>query len=44
MHVYQWLRECSMWLIQDGNPQLGGAGVVVEIDESCFRHKPKYIL
>jgi hypothetical protein len=43
INVYQWLREvCSTRLIQDGNPQLGGNGVVVEIDESCFRHKPKY--
>ena len=44
INVYQWLREiCSTQLIQDGNSQLGGhgPGVVVEIDESCFRHKPK---
>ena len=42
INVYQWLREvCSQRLIQDGPPQLGGPGKVVQIDESCFRHKPK---
>ena len=40
--VYQWLREvCSRRLIKDGPPKLGGPGVVVQVDESCFRHKPK---
>ena len=40
--VYQWLRELySQRLIQDGPPKLGGPGVVVQVDESCFRHKPK---
>ena len=40
--VYQWLREvCSQRLIKDGPPKLGGPGVVVQVDESCFRHKPK---
>ena len=42
INIFQWLREvCSTRLIQDGPPQLGGPGIVVEIDESCFRHKPK---
>ena len=45
MNVYQWLRKvCSTRLIQDGNPQLGGPGFVVENDESCFCHKPKVIV
>ena len=45
INVYQWPREvCSTRLIQDGNPQLGGPGVVVEIDESCFHHKQKVIV
>ena len=42
--VYQWLREvCSTrWrLIQDGPVVLGGLGIVVQIDESLFKHKPK---
>ena len=40
INVYQWLREvCSQRLILDGPPQLGGPGVVVEVDESQFRHK-----
>ena len=41
INVYQWLREvCSQKLL----PQplkLGGPGIVVQIDESLFRHKPK---
>ena len=40
--VFQWFREiCSARLIRDGPAQLGGPGRIVEIDESCFRHKPK---
>ena len=40
-NVYQWLREvCTTKLLP--NPiELGGAGTVVQIDESLFRHKPK---
>ena len=35
--VYQWLREvCSTRLINDG--------VVVQIDESLFKHKPKVLV
>ena len=42
--IYQWLREvCSTRLISAGPIVLGGAGVVVEIDESLFRHKPKVV-
>lgn len=39
--VYQWLREvCSTYLC--AQPViLGGPGVVVQIDESQFTHKPK---
>ena len=39
--VYRWLREiCSSKLLQ--HPiLLGGPGIVVQIDESLFRHKPK---
>ena len=36
--IYQWLRElCTAKLLLI----LGGPGVVVDIDESLFRHKPK---
>ena len=39
--VYEWLREvCSTSLLQTPII-LGGPGVVVQIDESQFRHKPK---
>ena len=39
--VFQWFREvCSTKLLQTPLV-LGGAGVVVQIDESLFRHKPK---
>lgn len=39
--IYQWLREvCSAKLIATVI-RLGGAGVIVQIDESLFRHKPK---
>ena len=37
--VYQWLREVCSAKLQP--IQLGGAGIVVQIDESLFRHKPK---
>ena len=42
--VYRWLREvCSTTLL--GLPCiLGGAGVIVQVDESLFRHKPKVII
>ena len=37
--VYQWLREvCTTKLLQTPI-QLGGPGIVVQIDESLFRHK-----
>ena len=40
--VYQWFREiCSSNLVQAPQIILGGPGVVVHIDESLFRHKPK---
>ena len=42
--VYRWLREvCSTTLL--GSPCiLGGPGVIVQVDESLFRHKPKVII
>ena len=39
--VYRWLREvCSTKLLQ-APIILGGPGVICEIDESMFKHKPK---
>ena len=38
MNIYQWLREvCSTKLFNE----LGDPGVVVQVDESVFTHKPK---
>ena len=40
--AYGWFRGvCSQRLINDGPPQLGGNGVIVQVDESSFSHKPK---
>ena len=42
MQHLQFLREvCTSELLQN-QTQLGGQGVVVQIDESLFRHKAKY--
>ena len=42
--IYRWLREaCSTKLLQTPIV-LGGRGIVVQIDESLFRHKVKVIL
>ena len=42
-NIYQWLREvCSTKLLQLPIT-LGGPGVIVQIDESQFKHKPKVI-
>ena len=39
--IYQWLCEvCTAKLLQT-QIILGGPGVVIQIDESLFRHKPK---
>ena len=39
--IYQWLREVCTTKLLSSPIILGGAGVVVQIDESLFRHKPK---
>ena len=40
--IYQWLREvCTTRLLRDPPIVLGGQGVIVQVDESLFRHKPK---
>ena len=39
--IYQWLREvCPTQLLQMPMT-LGGPGIVVQVDESLFKHKPK---
>ena len=40
--VYQWLREiCLTRLIRDGPVILEDPGIVAQIDECLFKHKPK---
>ena len=40
--IYQWLREmCSQTLLSDPPIILGGPRIIVQIDESLFRYKPK---
>ena len=42
---YQWFREiCSSALMRAPQIVLGGPGVIVHIDESLFRHKPKVVI
>ena len=39
--VYRWLREVCSTKLLGMSITLGGPGVVVQVDESLFRHKPK---
>ena len=39
--IYQWLREVCSTKLLSSLIVLGGPGVVVQIDESLVRHKPK---
>ena len=39
--VYQWFREVCSTTLLNTPIVLGGNGVIVEIDESLFTHKPK---
>ena len=43
VQAYQYFRDICSWrlLNHDAPLMLGGPGVVVNIDESLFRHKPK---
>ena len=43
IQVYQYFRDICSWrlLTHDSPLKLGGQGIVVQIDESLFRHKPK---
>ena len=40
IQAYQYLRDICL-LNMDAPLMLGGPGVIVQIDESLFRHKPK---
>ena len=39
--VYRWLREVCSTKLLGMSITLGGPGVVVQVDKSLFRHKPK---
>ena len=39
--IYRWLCEVCLTKLLQTPTVLGGAGIVVQIDESLFRHKPK---
>ena len=39
--AYQWFREVCSTKLLSIPIKLGGSGVIVQIDESLFRHKPK---
>ena len=43
VQAYQYFRDICSWrlLNRDAPLMLGGPGVIVQIDESLFRHKPK---
>ena len=41
INVFQWLREVCSTKLVNTSIILDGSGVVVQIDESLFRHKPK---
>ena len=41
IYIYQWLREVCTTKLLSSPIILGGPGVVVQIDESLFRHKSK---
>ena len=42
INIYQWLRDvCTTRLVTDPPIVLGGQGVIVQVDESLFHHKPK---
>jgi tRNA A37 N6-isopentenylltransferase MiaA len=43
VHIYQRLWEVCDDILDNGNNPIivGGAGVIVQIDESQFKHKPK---
>ena len=43
IYIYQWLREVYSTNVLATPIQLGGRGVIVQIDESLFRHKPRGI-
>ena len=39
---YQYMRDVCSTKLLNTSPDLGGTGVVVQIDESLFNHKSKY--
>jgi len=40
--VYQHIRDCCSKYFEQNPVNLGGNGLICQVDESMFRHKPKY--
>ena len=41
INIYQWLREVCSTALCNQTIVLGGPGIIVQIDESLYKHKPK---
>lgn len=42
VQIYQYLRDVCSTKLLNVPAELGGPGIIVQIDESLFIHKPKY--
>ena len=42
IQIYQYLRDIASWKLMQSDMKLGGPGIIIQIDESLFRHKPIY--
>ena len=42
LQTYQYCRDICSWKLQQNQELLGGPGVICQIDESCFKTRPKH--